>query len=137
MTIQQNCGRPPRQVVFSMDLDSAWITKGATPAMVNFAESAARAMVAGGLTNSQIRNFYGEIKRIQMNGYENSLASFYLLRPKLAYACGRNNNDGLKLFKKIFEGSVSGNNVTDQRTFNNLCLFMEAILAYHKANGGK
>lgn len=39
------------------------------------------------LTTSQLRKFFGEVKRQQMNGYEQS--KFIMLKPKLAYAVGR------------------------------------------------
>ena len=93
-------------------------------------------MVKGELTNSKIRNVYGEIKRIQMGGFEKNKSSFYLLRPKVAYAVGRDkNNVGLNLFKEVFDEAVKY--VKDDRTFHNFCNLMEAILAYHKAHGGK
>jgi CRISPR-associated protein Csm2 len=91
----------------------------------------------GDMSNSQIRNIYGEIKRIQMIGnFDKAKTSFYLLKPKLAYAFGRNSsNSGLKLFKKIFD--EASQYVIDDRTYNNFCNLMEAILAYHRAYGGK
>jgi CRISPR-associated protein Csm2 len=88
------------------------------------------------LTNSKIRSIYGEIKRIQMGEFEKEKSSFYLLKPKVAYALGRDeHNDGLKLFKLIFDRSST--DVTDQQAYLNFCNLIEAILAYHKAYGGK
>lgn len=93
-------------------------------------------MARNGLTNSKIRSIYGEIKRIQMGKFEIEKASFFLLRPKVAYAFGRDEkNKGLKLFKLIFERVYLL--VKDQKTYNNFCNLIEAILAYHKAYGGK
>ena len=68
--------------------------------------------------------------------FEIEKASFFLLRPKVAYAFGRDEkNKGLKLFKLIFERVYLL--VKDQKTYNNFCNLIEAILAYHKAYGGK
>lgn len=91
----------------------------------------------GEMSNSQIRNVYGEIKRIQMIGnFEKSKVYFYLLKPKMAYAYGRsNNNPGMRVFKEVFD--MASDQVTDEKTFQNFCNVMEAILAYHRAFGAK
>lgn len=113
-----------------------WITKGADKALVAYAEKAGAFMAKNKLTNSKIRSIYGEIKRIQMGEFDKEKASFFLLKPKVAYALGRDDkNEGLKLFKKIFDRCSE--DVKDQIGYTNFCKFIEAILAYHKANGGK
>lgn len=113
-----------------------WIEKETDSDMVKYTEEAGRFMANNGLTNSKIRSIYGEIKRIQMGKYNEEKAAFILLRPKVAYAHGRDNdNKGLTLFKRIFDNAA--NHVRDQKSFNNFCNFFEAILAYHKAFGGK
>ena len=115
---------------------SNWITSFADNTLVDYAEKAGKFMAKKGLTNSKIRSIYGEIKRIQMGEFEKEKSAFILLKPKVAYALGRDaNNEGLKLFKEIFD--LSSKDVTNQKSFQNFCNFMEAILAYHKANGGK
>ncbi|WP_293739185.1 type III-A CRISPR-associated protein Csm2 [uncultured Parabacteroides sp.] len=119
-----------------LEYQSSWITKEATEALVEYAETAGQFMAKNGLTNSKIRSIYGEIKRIQMGVFEKEKSSFYLLKPKVAYALGRDDkNEGLKLFKKIFDRCSS--DVSDQKSYQNFCGFIEAILAYHKAYGGK
>jgi len=118
------------------DYKSLWITSSADNALVDYAEKAGKFMAKRGLTNSKIRSIYGEIKRIQMSEFEKEKSAFILLKPKVAYALGRDvNNDGLKLFKEIFD--LSSTDVTNQKSYQNFCNFMEAILAYHKAFGGK
>ena len=118
------------------EYQSQWITSTADSAMVAYAERAGKFMARKGLTNSKIRSIYGEIKRIQMSEYEKAKSSFILLKPKVAYALGRDDkNDGLKLFKEIFD--LSSADVANQQHFLNFCNLMEAILAYHKAYGGK
>lgn len=113
-----------------------WIRLGATPEMVISCEKAGKYMAKNGLTNSKIRSIYGEIKRIQMSVFEKEKSSFYLLKPKVAYALGRDkDNNGLELFKKIFDRCFV--DVKDQNSYQNFCNLIEAILAYHKANGGK
>lgn len=143
---RQNGGYPNRNnerttesadAVFSrLSYNPYWITDGANEEMVQYAEEAGKYMANKGLTNSKIRSIYGEIKRIQMGEFDKVKSSFYLLKPKVAYALGRDKtNEGLRLFKLIFDKCSS--NVIDQKTFHNFCNFIEAILAYHKANGGK
>jgi CRISPR-associated protein Csm2 len=113
-----------------------WITKEADGKLVEYAENSGQFMAKNKLTNSKIRSIYGEIKRIQMGKFEKEKSAFILLKPKVAYALGRDeHNEGLKLFKLIFD--CSSQDVVDQKSFINFCNFMEAILAYHKANGGK
>lgn len=120
----------------SKDFAPQWITDGANEAMVEYTQDMGKYMAGNGLTNSKIRSIYGEIKRIQMGEFEKEKSSFYLLKPKMAYALGRDaNNEGLKLFKKIFD--VASTSVKDQKSYQNFCRFIEAILAYHKAFGGK
>ena len=118
------------------EYQSQWITSTADSALVEYADRAGRFMARKGLTNSKIRSIYGEIKRIQMSEFEKEQSSFILLKPKVAYALGRDEkNEGLKLFKEIFD--LSSADVTNQQRFQNFCNLMEAILAYHKAYGGK
>lgn len=124
--------RSPNEIQFS----SKWITENADKDMIAFCEKSGRKMANGRLTNSKIRSIYGEIKRIQMGRYEDGKISFLLLKPKVAYALARDErNEGLKLFKKIFDDASY--HVNDQKSFDNFCDFFEAILAYHKAFGGR
>ena len=113
-----------------------WITEGADSSLVEYAEKAGKFMAKNNLTNSKIRSIYGEIKRIQMGEFEKEKSSFYLLKPKVAYALGRDDkNEGLKLFKKVFD--KASDYVKNQKSYENFCNFIEAVLAYHKAYGGK
>lgn len=119
-----------------LEYKPVWITSEASKELVEYAKKAGEFMAKNGLTNSKIRSIYGEIKRIQMGVFEKEKSSFYLLKPKVAYALGRDDkNEGLRLFKKIFDRSSI--DVSDQKSFQNFCGFIEAILAYHKYYGGK
>lgn len=119
----------------SLTYDSSWIKIGASEMMIKYTEEMGKFMAENKLTNSKIRSIYGEIKRIQMGDFEKEKSSFFLLKPKVAYALGRDrSNQGLKLFKLIFDRCSE--DVTDQKAYQNFCNFIEAILAYHKAHGG-
>jgi len=133
---KQQAGELARKQFERLIYDSVWIVNGADEKLVIYAEEAGKFMAKSGLTNSKIRSIYGEIKRIQMGEFEKEKSSFYLLKPKVAYALGRDDkNEGLILFKLIFDKCSA--DVKDKKTYINFCNFVEAILAYHKANGGK
>lgn len=129
--------RPTADAEFSkLIFQKEWILTGADSKLVDYSEKAGEFMANNGLTNSKIRSIYGEIKRIQMGEFEKERSSFYLLKPKVAYALGRDEkNEGLKLFKMIFD--KASDFVTDQKSYQNFCNFIEAILAYHKSFGGR
>ena len=114
------------------DFQTAWIEKGADEALPDYAEFMGKAMADNNLTSSKIRSIYGEIKRIQMGEFAKEKSSFYLLRPKVAYAVGREKaNVGLQLFKLLFDKSAKC--VKDKDTSLHFANFMEAVLAYHRA----
>ena len=114
------------------------------------------------LTTSQLRRFFGEVKRQQSIGYKES--SFVLIKPKLAYAVGRAKKDSKSSYNKIEdlyyilsnaidiviqeekkkEKAVeeSQNEVERKKAllekgkhlpFKNFISIFEAIVAYHKA----
>ena len=118
------------------EFNPSWISEKVDRDMIVFTEKAGQMMKSKNLSTSQIRNVYGEIKRIQVAGYEKEKTSFYLLKPKMAYALGRDDkNLGLKLFKKIFDKCFDY--VKDEKTYKNSCNLIEALIAYHKSFGGK
>lgn len=94
------------------------------------------------LTSSQLRKFFGEVKRQQMTGYVES--SFVLLKPKLAYAVGRAKSDSNKyeyykiqdlydVLAKAIDIVINKNTVDQNKAFRNFISIFEAIVAYHKA----
>ncbi len=124
-----------RQKYQGFGFKAKWITEGIDKSFVEFAEKVGYYMAKNGLTSSKIRNIYSEIKRVQTD-FEKEKSSFYLLKPKVAYAVGRDkNNLGLQMFKLVFDECF--NNVETAQHYYNLCNVMEATIAYHKANGGR
>lgn len=91
------------------------------------------------LTTSQIRNIYGTVKKLDMIGdREDVLPKLILLKPKLAYAFGRNKDvQGLRILKDILSDAIDLVAEKKEVRFQNFCRFFEAILAYHRAEGGK
>lgn len=89
-----------------------------------------------GLTTSQIRSVYGMVKKMEMQGYEKSKADLILLKPKLAYAAARPQaKPGTKDLKTVLTTAIDS--VKDEASFERFVSFFEAILAYHRAAGGK
>jgi CRISPR-associated protein Csm2 len=82
------------------------------------------------LTTNQLRKFFGEVKRQQLQGYDES--SFVMLKPKLAYAVGRaDKNNKIGDFYKVIATAM--NQVHNEHQFKNFVQIFEAIVAYHKA----
>lgn len=120
---------------FEENFNPAWITTGITLETVGFSERLGQFVQLERLTTSQIRNVFGEIKRIQLKGFDNERPSFFLLKPKMAYAAKRADNRGIHTFKRYFD--MAHALVTDKNTYQNFVDFFESVLAYHKAYGGR
>ena len=138
---KQNYQRPRNQNFekdyknWKNDFDIKWITNGITKEAIKFCDDFGVFLYKNKLSSSQIRNVYGELKRIQMKGFENEKTSFILLKPKMAYAVVRDGKKGLNALGEVFDKAFDA--VNSEIEFNNLMDFMEAVLAYHKAHGGK
>lgn len=88
------------------------------------------------MSTSQIRKFFGEIKRIQAD-FDKNKGEIILLDPKIAYAVGRaDRNSKIKDFYAKLSPLIREIN-EDKMKFNNFVNVVEAIVAYHKAAGGK
>ncbi len=115
-------------------IPSREITNGVTEVTVQFAEHFGRYLTDGDiktkLTTNQLRKFFGEVKRQQLQGYNES--SFIMLKPKLAYAVGRaEKGNKIKDFYKVISDAMSY--VHNEVQFKNFVRIFEAIVAYHKA----
>ena len=111
------------------------IILGDTRSLVEKAEVLGEHLKQKGLTTSQIRNVFGSVKKMEMRGFKEQ--ELLLLKPKLAYAANRSGaKQGTKDLRKILSTAIDF--VEDsQEHFENFCNFFEAILAYHRAAGGK
>lgn len=96
------------------------------------------------MTTSQIRNFFGEVRRIQAKIQQSEFegankTSFLLLRPKLAYAQARViskvGKSRIEDFRNVIDRAHIA--VRDKEHFQNFVDFLEAVLAYHKFYGGR
>jgi len=125
------------------DFQENWIQKGIKGDAITYSEKLGEKLVQERFSTSQIRNFYGELKRIQLKGIESYKSDFHLLRPKLAYAAKRaekSGGRGANRFKdEIFKAHQAVNIDEEgfEARFQNFCDLCEAILAFHKAHGGR
>ncbi|MFQ3662259.1 MAG: type III-A CRISPR-associated protein Csm2 [Chloroflexaceae bacterium] len=101
------------------------------------------------ITTSQIRNIFGMVRTIEQDVKEKQdddplpigvQRALLMLRPKLAYQCGRvqerEKREAMSELATVLSESISfvGSSV---RNFRNFVDFFEAILAYHRRYGGK
>ena len=118
------------------------ICNGITNNTVRFAEKFGDYLSRGAknvpLTTSQLRRFFGEVKRQQMKGYDKR--DFVMLKPKLAYAAGRakkpdNGNPKIYIFYNVMVSAIDEVERCSKKdeAFKNFISFFEAIVAYHKA----
>lgn len=101
------------------------------------------AELAQPLSSSQIRAFFGAVRQVEMGWPVHATAEdarrgrrqLLLLRPKLAYQAARSGG-GMTRLQGVLDPAITlveG----DRERFQNFVDFFEAILAYHRAAGGR
>lgn len=136
---------------YKLEFHESWINDKIVSGTIKFAEDFAedlskgkkegRDVIDAEMTTSQVRKFFGEVKRQQMTGFDES--KFVMLKPKLAYAVGRAKksvrakNYNIACFEDVISKAIDTvlNNKTEearQIAFKNFVDFFEAIVAYHK-----
>ena len=107
--------------------------------LVAWADKIGEALVNQRLTTNQIRAIFGEVRRIEGDWRTNSSRanrSLILLKPKMAYRAKRERGQAVGNLVSILSPAidyVQG----DSRNFTRFVDFFEAILAYHRAYGGR
>ena len=113
------------------DLPKTEITEKVTSATDKFAHEFGNYLGSGGnkMTTNQLRRFFGEVKRQQMREFDEG--QFVLLKPKLAYAVGRDKKrTKINEFYLFMADAIDA--VHSQEQFNRFVQVFEAIVAYHK-----
>lgn len=124
-----------------IDIENFITLDASAKAMVESAEELGRHLKEKKVTTSQMRNAYGNMKKLEMAGWQGNRTQreMLLLKPRLAYAVGRQTDhavkEGLENLRQVIDNAI--NAVTDEESFKRFCQFFEAIIAYHKAAGGK
>jgi len=111
--------------------------------LVNFARQTAQQLVKNSLTRAQIRNIFTEVRKIETLWDAKpveALRRLNMLKPKLDYQTAR--SEPVKLLKDVLSASIDEvNKATDQternRRFRRFMDLFEAILAYHRSEGGR
>lgn len=148
----------------NIDLSTDWITEGISEDAINWAKGFGKFLAknqdndgviipdsdAGAMTTSQLRRFFGEVKRIE-NDFEKYQSDVVMLQPMLAYASGRDKkfdfkSKQMKNDTRLGEFAIEMSKVIDaihpstdkakDRYINFVKLF-EAVVAFHKFYGGK
>jgi CRISPR-associated protein Csm2 len=114
------------------------VEKGIDNAFIQWADRFGN-QIARSVTTSQIRNIYGSVKKMEMAA-EVDLPELLLLKPRIAYATRRNQNlqelSG-ELASAIDAVDAAKEPTVQNERFRRFCQGFEAILAYHRAYGGK
>lgn len=134
--------------VFKDPIKPEWITQGIDNDAIEWARTFGEYLSPEGknnsnhkpMTTSQLRRFFGEVKRIDAD-FETNKQSVSMLRPMLAYAAGKDSGTKLSDFQKIIDPAIEQVDKAEdsqKRTyFKNFVNLFEAIVAYHKFYGGK
>ena len=120
-----------------------WMYAPITSEVVEWTESFGKFLCEGkdALTTSQLRKFFGEVKRIQVNldkKTDECKTRLVMLKPMLAYAVGRAKNGKIEDFQKqvsiAVDAVLMGKDFKSD--FKNFANFLESVVAYHKLYGG-
>jgi len=116
--------------------------------LVKTADSLGKQLKEGGLTTSQIRALFGEVRQIQaqwsLPGEQNAQQArrrLILLKPKMRYRARKERGKAVGELVDVLEPAVDlvvqEQSLEKQKErFDRFVEFFEAILAYHKAYGG-
>lgn len=128
-----------------MDVQSVMTQDSTGADLVELARKTADQLVRNNLTRAQIRNIFTEVRKIEAlwdSKPDEALRRLNMLKPKLDYATARSDTvRGLRdvLTKAIDEvNAVPGDKQEERnRRFQRFVDLFEAILAYHRALGGR
>ena len=115
--------------------------------IVQKAEEMALQFTRDKLKTNQIRNFYSAITRMRAEyeqyddlktGFERIKSQLIMLKPKLAYAAGRQTAVRANFYPFMTSAIKSIEQATDKaKAMENFFLLVESVVAYHKFHGGE
>lgn len=116
-------------------IDEKWITSGLTKEASETCKEFAEYLNKDGLTSTQLRNFFGMLRRIQLQ-FDAKKSEVVLIDPKLAYNMGRNRDKkkGPIVFYFVLHEVLKNDkiNLKEKNQFDNFVNLIESIVAYHK-----
>jgi len=124
-----------------MSVQSVMTADDSGAELVTFAQQTANVLVKNNLTRSQIRTIFTEVRQIEAmwnNGPE-AVRRLSMLKPKLAYQSARSNTVShlRDVLTEAIDQVVQAPVDQRDRRFQRFVDLFEAILAYHRAQGGK
>ncbi|MCO5232086.1 MAG: type III-A CRISPR-associated protein Csm2 [Chitinophagales bacterium] len=86
------------------------------------------------LSTTQLRKFFGELKGLEANTSSNNfnVAKVKMIKPKLAYAVGKEKSQNPKINDLYIEFERAINGISEYTHFKNFIQLFEAVVAYHK-----
>jgi CRISPR-associated protein Csm2 len=129
-------------VISQDDLRKIIVNKDGSQILVKRAEDLGKQLVDERLKSSQIRAIFDEVRQIEslwLQNEQKALHKVYLLKPKLAYRAARS-SEGVPTLKDILSRAIDivvESPAEAKERFRRFTEFFEAILAYHKAYGGR
>jgi CRISPR-associated protein Csm2 len=139
----------PRWIPDQAELDA--IIGGDVDRLITSAESVGRGLQREGLTTSQVRGVFGTVRQIEGSVGRDTreldseaARRLKLLVPRLAYQEGREREQsrrgrpqqGIRWLRAVLAPAI-GLVGADVNRFRRFVEYFEAILAYHKASGGR
>lgn len=111
--------------------------------LVSFAQQTASQLVTANLTRSQIRGIFTEVRKIEAMWDahpQDAMRRLNMLKPKLDYQTAR--SQSVQRLKEVLTQAIDEVNkdVEEKERSRRFRVFMdlfEAILAYHRAQGGR
>ncbi len=120
------------------DVKTIMTTDDYGQALVTFARQTAQTLVKQGLTRAQIRNIFTEVRKIEAlweTDPRQARRRLEMLKPKLAYQVARIKSvEGLA---QVLSQAIDYVRADDPKSFQRFVELFEAILAYHRAEGGR
>lgn len=109
--------------------------------IVAAAENDARQFNKDRLKTNQIRNFYSAVTKMRteyeaQGSYDSIKHDLNMLKPKLAYAAGRQRPVRANFYPKMtaaIQGIIDAEN--KEKAIQNFFAYMESVVAYHKFYG--
>ena len=131
----------------SQEIQTLIIDPDGAQTLVQYADRVGKQLKDSGLTTSQIRALFGEVRQIQaqweMDEQQQALARrrLTLLKPKMAYRARKERGRAVEMLVAELEPALDVVIAEKDRArqalyFRHFVEFFEAILAYHKAYGG-
>ncbi len=153
--MNQSRGNPQQAVPRPSEKDLRTIITDPNGAetLVHWADQLGKNLKDSGLTTSQIRALFGEVRQIQAEWAierrrQQALRRLILLKPKMAYRARKERGSAVRDLVNVLQPALDlvvkakpkeqagGSRDNQDENYQRFVEFFEAILAYHKAYGG-